>query len=132
MKQCRVSKWNVIKQTSTFITEWKLFHCVPSVSSCYALFLSLSLSLSLISYYNYYRSKVSNRIIIVRNYWSELSNILLVSPRFKSFGNSVVFKKKNDAKSFGQKSLLAIKISSIRKLWQEKKLAKKSNSNKRS
>ena len=78
--------------------------------------LSFSLSLSLISYYNYYRSKVSNRIIIVRNYWSELSNILLVSPRFKSFGNSVVFKKKNDAKSFGLKSLLAIKISSIRKL----------------
>ena len=43
---------------------------------------------------------------------------------FKSSGNSIVFKKGNDAKLFALKSYLAIKIYFIGKLWREKNLSK--------
>ena len=60
---------------------------------------------------------------------SELSNTHLASHRFKGFGNSVVFKKRNDAKLFVVKSYLTIKISFIRKLWREKTHQKMSGLN---
>ena len=63
--------------------------------------------------------------MIVRARYSELANTHLASHRFKICGNSVVFKKKNDAKLFMLKSYLAIKISFIRKLSREKISLKK-------
>ena len=63
--------------------------------------------------------------MIVRARYSELANTHLASHTFKSCGNSVVFKKKNDAKLFMLKSYLAIKISFIRKLSREKISLKK-------
>ena len=59
-------------------------------------------------------------MIIARTWWSKLSNTHLHSERFKSSGNSVVFKKRNNAKLSLLKSYLAIKISFIRKLRREK------------